>query len=396
MPQIRLPIARQLPGIRQPQRRDFTSEILAIRGQNPLAQGITELGKLGGQAIDTVAKRRRELAQLMALSQQLAKQTTPEQTTAGVRIGDQPAQQVPIRPIPETQDQIDARAQDIFKTLTSLGNRQQALNIAGQKAIGQQLETSEQARQRMLGTQKLESEINKNIAQAEKARREPEYVLIGSGGQRLGSLAKGQKPVTAPAEQKSLERITEEEVAKQTAKQKVLSKKDLLEAQGIYNAIVPSVDRVLELNKNSYGGKVGAAIFAGKSAANLGVDNERFRNTADVINTMRGEVTKVLKSVFGGQLSEGEREYLNNVYGAIPELSQVEREIAMTNMKRMMQSKLEQKKIVYLGWNGKEVPNIESVGTPSLGNKKGNLEKLPAKNDLQGMSDEDLLKEFTK
>jgi hypothetical protein len=130
-------------------------------------------------------------------------------------------------------------------------------------------------------------------------------------------------------------------------------------------SIINEIDRVQKLNSNSYGGYFGNLEMKAKSAFNMGQDDVKFKNTADVINTMQQQVARVLKSTFGGQLSDSEREYLNNVYGALPKLSQTERDIAMTNVKRMLSSKI-----------------------PNQGQNTGS----GPGNDLSSMSDDELLR----
>ena len=119
------------------------------------------------------------------------------------------------------------------------------------------------------------------------------------------------------------------------------AKVGLADVRGVVDSAIGEIDRVQELNKNSYGGKWGQAQMAMRSGTNLGTENEKFKNTADILNTMQSQVAKVLKSTFGAQLSDGEREYLNGIYGALPNLSQVERDIAMTNVKAMLQAKVD-------------------------------------------------------
>lgn len=114
----------------------------------------------------------------------------------------------------------------------------------------------------------------------------------------------------------------------------------MTEDQGLVDSVASEIDRVQVLNRNAYGGRTGAFAYGAKSALNLGTDDPKFRNTADVINTLRSQVARVLKSTFGGQLSDSERAYLNMVYGAAEEMSNVERDVAMTNVKTMLKNKL--------------------------------------------------------
>ena len=104
------------------------------------------------------------------------------------------------------------------------------------------------------------------------------------------------------------------------------------------NWIISEVDRILPLNEKSSGGFFGG--LRQKTMGALDIEDEKFRNTADVVNSARSMVARVLKSTFGGQLSDSEREYLNSVYGAMSNYSRSERRIALTNVKRMMQEKI--------------------------------------------------------
>ena len=112
------------------------------------------------------------------------------------------------------------------------------------------------------------------------------------------------------------------------------------EDQSLADGVISEISRVQGLNKNSRGGYGGAFLQKGQSALNMGTDSPEFKNTADTINTLKGAVSRVLKSTFGGQLSDQEREYLNQVYGAAEKMSPTERDIAMTNVKTMLGNKV--------------------------------------------------------
>lgn len=167
-----------------------------------------------------------------------------------------------------------------------------------------------------------------------KAEKEPSYVIqdYSSGKLNLIPLEKGLRPTAGP------KMPGQEKPNAQILK----AKGEVGSMRGVFDSVTKEIDRVQELNKNSRGGLIGAAQQAASSAFNFGTESPEFINTADVINTMQAQVAKVLKSTFGGQLSEGEREYLNGVYGALGKLSPQERDIAMTNVKAMLKSKLEE------------------------------------------------------
>lgn len=122
---------------------------------------------------------------------------------------------------------------------------------------------------------------------------------------------------------------------------------------------ISEIDRIAPLNEGSSGGMFGAIRQKGMSAMNL--EDEKFRNTADVINSLRGLVARVLKSTFGGQLSDSERDYLNSVYGAAEKYNVAERRIAMTNVKRMLQNKIGQP-----ASGGKALPGDEQAEFEAL------------------------------
>lgn len=102
--------------------------------------------------------------------------------------------------------------------------------------------------------------------------------------------------------------------------------------------VISEVDRILPLNEKSSGGYFGG--LRQKTMGALDIEDEKFRSTEDVVNSAKSMVASVLKSTFGGQLSDSEREYLNSVYGAFEGYSRAKRRIAMTNIRRMMENKI--------------------------------------------------------
>lgn len=151
------------------------------------------------------------------------------------------------------------------------------------------------------------------------------------------------------------------------------SRVELAEANSLVTSVVPEIERVQKLNKNSYGGMAGAAVMKTKSALNTGEDDIKFKNTADVLNTMKAQVSRVLKSTFGGQLSDGERQYLNEVYGALDGMSQTERDIAMTNVASMLRSKIAGSKQKLSELSGEDMP---SPAAPTSDVKKIRVKRL--------------------
>lgn len=149
---------------------------------------------------------------------------------------------------------------------------------------------------------------------------------------RGSQIVREEKPV-APPKPPAPDRSMDREIVK--------AKVSLAKTKPFVTSTVSEIERVEKLNKDSYGGAAGSLQMKTMSALNLGANDPKFQNTSDVVNTMQAQVARVLKSTFGGQLSDGERAYLNEVYGALPKLSQTERGIAMKNVKTMLRSKLE-------------------------------------------------------
>ncbi len=137
----------------------------------------------------------------------------------------------------------------------------------------------------------------------------------------------------------------------------------------LVEGVIGEISRVKELNKNSRGGIGGSLLQKGQSALNMGTDSPEFKNTADVINTLKGAVARVLKSTFGGQLSDDERRYLNEVYGAAEKMSPAEREIAMTNVETMLRNKVQTSGAKYGALSGNAPSNTMQAptGGPAIG-----------------------------
>lgn len=98
--------------------------------------------------------------------------------------------------------------------------------------------------------------------------------------------------------------------------------------------VVSEMDRLLPLNTESRGGLFGRIAQRAESAMDPDKPSKKFDNTADVMNSLESMVAKMLKSTFGGQLSDGERTYLNKVYGALEGMSRKEREIAIKKVRQ--------------------------------------------------------------
>lgn len=148
-----------------------------------------------------------------------------------------------------------------------------------------------------------------------------------------------------PPGKKGMPDIGESTEARERAKQRVKLAEAVAEIKSTVPTFIADIDRALGHNEKSMSGlKYKAAETSMRNLGGVGVNKELFENTRKATTIMKNMVAKVLKSTFGGQLSEGEREYLNSVYGAMESYSPKEREVAMKEIQRIMKSKLEDTK----------------------------------------------------
>jgi hypothetical protein len=152
--------------------------------------------------------------------------------------------------------------------------------------------------------------------------------------------------------------------AREEGKEKVKAKKEYIAAQTLSEQAVPKLDVLIEKNKVSVNGKLEGLAYKGSQLTGLGTDSDKFQNTAFVVQQLREMVARVLKAQFGGQLSEGEREYLNSVYGAAPDYTRKERDIAIRNVRQMLIDKTTEKRTAFEMW---EKPSTTSTANVEIG-----------------------------
>lgn len=100
------------------------------------------------------------------------------------------------------------------------------------------------------------------------------------------------------------------------------------------------LNHLLKLNKNSYGGLAGKAKMGILSATDSGGGDQTYINTRTILTSLKSNVVENLKKTFGGQISEGERQFLIDQYGAAEGGSRVEREVAIENIRKFARRKL--------------------------------------------------------
>lgn len=120
-----------------------------------------------------------------------------------------------------------------------------------------------------------------------------------------------------------------QEYQKQRGQQYAQMQKDIAEGRGNLDALKQTVDRALELNKMARSGLGGnfrqslGRMFGGGEQTTAG---------AELQGLMKNELVGQLKKVFGGNITEGEREYLNQLYAADLSMSEGEREALIRNL----------------------------------------------------------------
>lgn len=138
------------------------------------------------------------------------------------------------------------------------------------------------------------------------------------------------------------------------------AKYEYAKVKPVATSISKEMDKLMELNKNSYGGLPGGMTVSilGKFDAKA---TDKYNNTLDLIKGMQQQVAKALKPSFGGQISEGERKYLNELYGALPGMGRVERERAMMKVKQIMETSIEDAKKTYEILSGENVGSMDRL-----------------------------------
>lgn len=179
------------------------------------------------------------------------------------------------------------------------------------------------------------SEIVKNLREpAASVRTTPKPYKAADGKNRIGMWTP-QGLVTNPDDPLASE-YTMAMPDKSEQAMMAKARSTAANARAAIKTMGPELDRIKGLNTKSRAGLIGEAKQRVSSALNVGQDDPEYKNTVETINSLQAMVAKVLKSTFGGQLSDGERNYLREVYGASARYTQKERDTAIETIRRMM------------------------------------------------------------
>ena len=120
-----------------------------------------------------------------------------------------------------------------------------------------------------------------------------------------------------------------QEYQKQRAQQYAQMQQDLAEGRGNLDALKQTVERALELNKIAR-----SSILANtrQAVGRMLGGGEQTSAGAELQGLMKNELVGQLKKVFGGNITEGEREYLNQLYAADLSMSEGERDALIRNL----------------------------------------------------------------
>lgn len=130
------------------------------------------------------------------------------------------------------------------------------------------------------------------------------------------------------------------------------AEKDYLNTKAEHKSITSQLSEVEALNMGARSGKLANLKTQATDLTGIGAGSAEYQSTKDVGNQLKGMVVKVIKSQFGAQLSDAEREYMDKVYGAAESMTRQERAIAIKNIRKMTDSKLQQKSDVFKSFGG--------------------------------------------
>src|SRR3990167_9091060 len=242
----------------------------------------------------------------------------------------------------------------------------------GQKAYQRHLdiqETDELSRKKLL----MEEESKKRLLEFEHPLKIEQRQAVPSGyyyDETLNQLL----PVPAGGKMEGkfnvppLKTATSEE--KEEAKRAIKAKGEYLQATSGHQPTMDMIAKMKELNNEAYSGRLEELFKGGATKLFDLKTSKEFENTETIKNKMMTEVVGKIKKAFGGQLSEGEREYMNRVQGAAEGMTKTEREIALDNMADIVNNKIVETGDVYKGYGG-VIPEFKHFKEGEIGSTAG-------------------------
>lgn len=146
------------------------------------------------------------------------------------------------------------------------------------------------------------------------------------------------------------------ELQKQRAKQYAEMSGNIAEGEAALEPLKESIDKALELNKTA---RSGGFANARQSFGRFFDSNGQTKAGAELQGIMQNELVGQLKKIFGGQISEGERAYLDKLYAADLSMSEGEREALINNVYQAAQNRVNKDKLAFKNLFG-ERPDEDS------------------------------------
>ena len=146
------------------------------------------------------------------------------------------------------------------------------------------------------------------------------------------------------------------ELQKQRAKQYAEMSGNIAEGEAALEPLKESIDKALELNKTA---RSGGFANARQSFWRFFNSEGKTKAGAELQGIMQNELVGQLKKIFGGQISEGERAYLDKLYAADLSMSEGEREALINNVYQAAQNRVNKDKLAFKNLFG-ERPDEDS------------------------------------
>lgn len=144
--------------------------------------------------------------------------------------------------------------------------------------------------------------------------------------------------------QKPEQDVFEKELNQQRAKQYAQLSADIAEDEASLIPLSQNIEQALRLNKIA---RAGGLADTRQAVARFFGGGEQTAAGAQLQGIMQNELVGQLKKIFGGQISEGERAYLDKLYAADLSMSEGEREALIRNVYQAALNRVKSKRAAF-------------------------------------------------